>query len=369
MNLIDQTVFLLLRVAIQGQVSIEEAKRWDWSKVDWDGVCELAFAHNVAAIVFDGVLKLYQNYPDVNVCLPRAIKMRLAAHQSALEVDYDKHSKVISRLALFYKSHEIPMMLLKGYGLSLYYPCPSHRPCGDIDIWLYGEQARADELLRSEYSIQIDEEKHHHTVFYVGGIMVENHYDFFNVHAHRSNRIIEARLKELAVQDSEKISVEGGEVLIPSADFNVLFLLRHAAAHFAAAEINIRHVLDWALFVSSCSQQIDWVALDNIARKLNMHRFMYSLNAMSIDCLGFSPRLFAPFERDAKLERRVMADILSPEFNEQPNGKGLIKMLNYKLRRWWCNRWKHRIVYNETLFSTFFVQLWSHALKPQSFIK
>ena len=369
MNLIDQTVFLLLRVAIQEGASIEEAKRWDWARVDWTGVCELAFAHNVAAIVFDGVLKLYQHCPEVDVCLPRAIKIRLVAHQSALEVDYHKHGKAISRLALFYKSHEVSMMLLKGYGLSLYYPCPSHRPCGDIDIWLYGEQARADELLRSEHSIQIDEDKHHHTVFYIGGIMVENHYDFFNVHAHRSNRIIESRLRALAAQGSEVISVEGGEVHLPTADFNALFLLRHAAAHFAAAEINIRHVLDWALFVKSCSNQIDWPALEKMARKLNMHRFMYSLNAMSIDCLGFSPEIFAPFERDAKLEKRVIEDILRPEFSELPKDKGLIKILNYKLRRWWCNRWKHRIVYNETLFSTFFVQLWSHALKPQSFIK
>lgn len=37
------------------------------------------------------------------------------------------------------------MMVLKGYGLSLNYLKPSHRPCGDIDIWLFGKQKEADD--------------------------------------------------------------------------------------------------------------------------------------------------------------------------------------------------------------------------------
>ena len=367
---VSDILFLLLRVAMQGrEQDFKAADAVVWDKVDWQGICDWAFAHNVAAIAFDGVLKLYERNQNLNLCIPKNVKFRLAAHQSALETNSQKHGKAIARLASFYKSHDISMMLLKGYGLSLYYPQPSHRPCGDIDIWLYGEQERADDLLRRECDVKIDEDKHHHTVFYIDGIMVENHYDFFNVYAHRSNSVVEKRLKDLATEKQMSLNIEGVEVDVPSANFNALFLLRHAAAHFAAAEINIRHVLDWALFVRGCTAEIDWLALDKITRRLNMHRFMYCLNAMSIDCLGFSETLFASFERDSKLENRVMKDILHPEFDEKSNSKNIVGVLYYKLRRWWCNRWKHRIVYNETLFSTFFVQLWSHILKPKSFLK
>lgn len=45
------------------------------------------------------------------------------------------------------------MVLLKGYCLSLNYPKPNHRPCGDIDIYLCGDGDKADDLLLSERGI------------------------------------------------------------------------------------------------------------------------------------------------------------------------------------------------------------------------
>ena len=35
--------------------------------------------------------------------------------------------------------------------MSLYYPIPSHRTCGDIDIYLYGDIDKSDEILEKEY--------------------------------------------------------------------------------------------------------------------------------------------------------------------------------------------------------------------------
>ena len=56
--------------------------------------------------------------------------------------------------------------------------------------------------------------------------------------------------------------------------------------HFAAEKIGMRHVVDWTMFVDRYSEQIDWKSLDRIAREMNMHRFLYCLNAIAIDCLG-----------------------------------------------------------------------------------
>lgn len=125
-------------------------------------------------------------------------------------------------------------MLLKGYGVSLDYPIPAHRPCGDIDIWLFGQQEHADALLHREKGTAINLEKHHHTVFSLDGITVENHYDFLNVHAHASNREIEKKLQELAAEPEKKVLLGEAPLYLPSVDFNALFLLRHTAGHFAA---------------------------------------------------------------------------------------------------------------------------------------
>ena len=72
------------------------------------------------------------------------------------------------------------------------------------------------------------------------------------------------------------------------------------------------------------------------------------------------------FDRDPALEERVLADILQPEFSETPPAGGLLRTVWFRTRRWWCNRWKHRIVYSEGLLWTFLVQVRSHLMKPHS---
>lgn len=86
------------------------------------------------------------------------------------EYRYELYQRAIAELAEFYNSHGFKMMVLKGYACSLDWPKPEHRPCGDIDIWLFGQQREADAALVSWFKVQdpsfkIDSSHHHHTVF------------------------------------------------------------------------------------------------------------------------------------------------------------------------------------------------------------
>lgn len=93
------------------------------------------------------------------------------------------------------------MIVLKGYGLAQNYPIPCHRPCGDVDIYLFGEQEKADKLLQEKFGITIDKTHHHHTVFRFKNETEENHYDFLNVHVRPSNKRVEKKLKKMANLD------------------------------------------------------------------------------------------------------------------------------------------------------------------------
>lgn len=64
-----------------------------------------------------------------------------------LERLYESHRKATDALACFYRQDGIKMMLLKGYGLSQYWPKPNHRPVGDMDIYLGGCWQQADRLV------------------------------------------------------------------------------------------------------------------------------------------------------------------------------------------------------------------------------
>ena len=348
---------------------------------DWLDIYTISVKHNISAIVWDDIQQtIADGLVPAEQQPTKAQKIQFALATERIEKTYARQKAVIAKLAHFFAGYNIKMMILKGYGLSLNYPVPNHRPCSDIDIWLFEErekpngeigkcsaQQKADNLLREHFGISIDEDKHHHTVFYLDGVMVENHYDFLNIHAHRSNRIIEQRLQQLVQQDMETIDVDGVEAYLPSPDFHALFMLRHSAAHFAAERIVIRHLLDWRYFVERYTEHIDWSQLQSFAEQMNLHRFLNSINAICIDKLGLPGDCVPPFERDVQLEERVWNEILQPEFmEEKPHIVVYIKSCSFIFRRWWANRWKHRIVYNEGLMTTFFVQVWSHLLKPKS---
>ena len=84
-----------------------------------------------------------------------------------------------------------------------------------------------------------------------------------------------------------------------------------------------------------------------------------------LDCLGLEAPSLPDFERDAELEKRVLDEILSPAFSgEQP--EGLLRVVRFKPRRWWANRWKHRLVFDEGLAGAFVHSAWAHLKRPRS---
>lgn len=339
---------------------------------DWPAIYALASRQGVLAIAWDGLERLIQDGTLAAGQQPtRSQKLQWGFNTDRTEQTWTKQRKAIVRLSAFFGEHGIPTMLLKGYGISLCYPVPEHRPCGDIDIWLFGQQERADRLLHEEKGVAVNTDKHHHTKFHCNGILVENHFDLLNVHSHPSNREIDAELRRLAAspEQGEEIRIDDRTVYLPSPDFNALFLLRHTAMHFAAVEIGLRHATDWGMFVNRYHDRIDWEWFETTARNQNMHIFLHCLNAICSDLLGIDPAQLPAFPRDPAMEQRVLDEILQPGFSEQAPTKNLLKSLSLRLRRWWANRWKHRIVYKEGLLRTFFIQLYSHLLKPKSLVE
>ncbi len=67
------------------------------------------------------------------------------------EERYAPYRKAIGELAAFYNAHGFRMMVLKGYACGRDWPKPEHRSYGDIDIWLFGQQAEADAALGSRF--------------------------------------------------------------------------------------------------------------------------------------------------------------------------------------------------------------------------
>ncbi len=355
----DKTDKLLLSLLRQALWGTED--NCDGSGVEWNSAYDLASQHGVLAVTWDAVTKL-----GLQTAMPLETKISWAYNTQQTEANFRRQVAVIEKLARLYSRHGIEMTLLKGYGLSLYWPVPCHRPCGDVDIWLAGRYKEGDALVKTEWGVGIDYSHHHHTVFIVDGVMVENHYDFVNVHAHGSSRTMERELRRMAASGSERISVGDEYVSLPSPTMTVMFMLRHAASHFAADRILLRHLIDWTVFIDRRADEIDWKEIGRVAAEVGMSRFMHCINAVSVHCLGLDERKIPEPAVEAGLVARVAADIMHPEFSETRPQVGFVRTIAFKIKRWQRNRWKQKLVYDENTLVAFVRSVWSHLLKPGS---
>lgn len=366
MNLTDNVIIQLLAIGLDHEVAFDFSPE----EVNWSKVIKIAMEHGVDAVTFDGVQALYERRPDLVAALDTSLgnqKYEWVSFALQVEQDYIAYRSTLRDLVSFYNGERIPVLLLKGYGLSLNYPMPQHRPCGDIDIYLFGDWDRADRAISERFGVQIDTSHHHHTVFNFEGRSVENHYDILNIYAHRSSRRLESILKAKAQEGVTEHTIDGSRVLFPGADFNALFLLRHSASHFASVDMNLRQLLDWLLFVERHHDEIDWSWLYGVLRRENMVRYANSLNAIGVEYLGFNRTLFPEVEKDEALVQRILNEIMHPSFQHKEDGT-LLNSLRIKAARWWQNRWKHRLCYGDSLCSSFFNSLYAKILKPSHFI-
>ena len=328
--------------------------------IDWTELKALAEQHGLSAVVIDGIDCL----PEKNRPPKEFLLQWIGGVLNGYEARYKHCKNVMGEMAGYYNAHGLKMMLLKGYACGLDWPKPEHRPYGDIDIWLFGKYKEADELLAKEEGIKIDRSHHHHTVFGWCGFMVENHYDFVNVHAHRSSVELEKVFKKLGRDDTHYVDVEGERVYLPSANLHALFLIKHMVSHFTSVSINLRHVLDWAFFVKIHGAEVDWEWLLPLLDKFKMRSFFDCVNAICVEDLGFSVDIFPYVKFDPFLKERVLGDILEPEF-VAAEPRGVASRLLYKYKRWQGNAWKQRLCYPESRWSSFWWGLWAHVIKPR----
>ena len=329
--------------------------------IEWTELKALAEQHGSSAIVLDGIERLPESKRPPQVFMLEWIGEVLQNY----EYLYNQYVKAISELAGFYNRHGYKMMVLKGYACSLDWPKPEHRPCGDIDIWQFGKQKEADSLLGKEKGVVIDSSHHHHTVFYWRDFMVENHYDFINVHHHKSHVELETILKDLGQDDSQSMELYSEKVYLPSANLHALFLLKHLTLHFSTGEINLRQLLDWAFFVKAHGKDVDWERMESVIELFGMKEIYGIFNAICVEELGFDPNIFKSVQFNPFLKQRVVEDVMqtTPE-NDVP--RNMVRRVCYKYHRWKANEWKHKLCYRDSMWSAFWSGVWNHLLKPSS---
>lgn len=327
--------------------------------INWQSLYPLALHQGVSAILLDAIGRMLD---EVRPAKP--VLLQWIGQATMMERMYARHKERIASLAELYGQQGIRMLLLKGYGCSLCYPRPEHRPTGDIDVYLFGKQKEADALAEKRLDIQVHSEYHKHSTFNYGGVEVENHAKFIDDVSHKSNIRFEQILMSV-LEKEECLQSPIDNVLLPSPTFNALFLLRHTGKHFASNEITLRHVLDVGTFFQKYHSQIDWTVVFKVYKEERMMRFFNAIATICVEYMGLDAASFDSddkqyiYQSDTALADRILSDIFEKKDELPMSTVGIDtigKKLHYaidKSRRWWRNRWKYQLVYNESLVESF----------------
>ncbi|MBR3783402.1 MAG: nucleotidyltransferase family protein [Bacteroidales bacterium] len=329
-------IFTLLRTAITG----ETPDLPKMSANQWWGLFRLLQHNHVGAMCATAVARA--NAPR-DVLVPW-----MAEQQKSMEWHKYQH-KVQDEIVETLQRHHIETLVLKGTHTAQYYPIAEWREFGDLDLYFYDKHDEADIIVHKALKAEINNDAHHHTKYNYKGVTVESHYDFLNIHYPPSNRRYERLLKELA----------------PSPTFEVLFLLRHMACHFAASRITLRDLVDWMLTCRALADKVDWKQAHETIKTYGMEDFAAAICHICETRLGGRFVLNIQHFNDWKT---VEHDTIYGGKNTTDGAADGLSRLGWKLRRWQATGWKRRMVYNDTPAQLLLASITSHSLKPQSIL-
>ena len=306
---------------------------------DWWSLFRLMQQNPVAAMTADTMAAL-----DV----PREVKIPWLAERDKAARWHRYQREVQQEIVDTMKRHEIETLVLKGTNTAQYYPVPELREFGDLDLYFYDRHGEADRVAHEELKAAVGNDAHHHSKYDYRGITIESHYDFVNTHYPPSNRRYETLLKELC----------------PSPTFEVLFLLRHMAGHFAAARITLRDLVDWTLTCRALHDKVDWGKVQDTVSEYGMEDFAAAIGDIAEQRFSISTPL--RFTHDSVAVEKVEHDIVFGSVDNS-TADGINRLL-WKLRRWRSLAWKRRMVYNDSPTELWLASLTSHTMKPQSIL-
>lgn len=214
--------------------------------IDWDKLMDIAQEQGLIAWVYDGICKLPAEQQP-----PRIYRINWGMSAQDIWDRYELQKSVLQDLISICEQHQMRLMLLKGIGLSGLFPNPQSRPSGDIDIYLFDDFEKGNEL----FGAVMDHETELHTCFIYKGVEIENHKLF----VYDNSEVKGLVGKYLLNHTSDTIKTDVGYYTFAPIP-NFVYLLMHALNHVNYESedtiFSLKHILDLGMFLHKNQSQL-----------------------------------------------------------------------------------------------------------------
>ena len=277
----------LLRASLLGETDFAVPET-----VDWRVLIDEAGRQGVSVIASDGLQRLYDagKYEAHDEKEVRRLKARWFGKTMKYEHRYAGQVAAAKKMGEWLASTGIQTVILKGFTVSECYPVPAHRYSADLDCFLIkdGEHLEAYELgnqVMEEHGVKVGRGYYKNSSFDIPGAHVENHKFCTPFRGNDTLRRFERLLQELILAGPLCPLGDTG-LQAPPPLASALFLTEHAYSHFLHEGLNLRHILDWAMFRRQHAADVDWATFEGYVDEFGFRRFFDAFEHVGQFILG-----------------------------------------------------------------------------------
>ena len=210
-------------------------------EVDWKELYAIAKKQALLGVLFHGIRRLPKELVPEQKLLMQWMVMAEQIRKQNIRLFQDS-----VKVCQNFENEGFANCILKGQGNALLYPDPYMRTPGDIDIYLSGGRRKIMKYVDQVCPNQVM--RYHHVDFPVMKTAIEVHftpsYMFCPIHNRRMQKWFEEVMGE---QCNHRVSLPDGygEIHVPTASFNVIYILSHLYRHIFTEGIGLRQLLDY----------------------------------------------------------------------------------------------------------------------------
>lgn len=204
----------------------------------------------------------------------------------------------------------VPYSIIKGMASAVYYPDELMRLMGDVDFIIRPEdKEKADKALVADGYTPRKKENSHHITYDKGALRCELHFLPPGIPDGETGDKIASFFEDITEKSCEKETTLG-KMCLPSAYHHGLILLLHTVHHLTGDGLGLRHLCDWAVFVSSFTETQFRNLFEENLRSVGLWKFAVVLTEACAKFLG-TPMHLSDKNTDEGYCDNLIADIFS----------------------------------------------------------
>lgn len=288
----QQVLFELIRAGLWEK----EALLSQYGEIDYGKVMSLAEEQSVVGLVTAG----FDHVKDLKV--PQAWSLQFIGSALQIEQQNKAMNAFIPQLMAKLKDKGVHAVLIKGQGVGQCYERPLWRASGDVDLLLDLENYERGKAYLKEKSTTPIEEFDYNKEFIstIGNWCVELHGSLRAGLSARMNRGMDEVQREICNEGKVRVwNDDGGEVLLPEVNRDVLQIFTHYLKHFYRGGLGVRQICDWCRLLWKYRSDVEAAFLEESLRKMGLMTEWKAFAAYAVDYLGM-PVEAMPLYSEAK---------------------------------------------------------------------